>query len=343
MQRVVQEIRRAIGETELDLRGLTVLTEAATGPFAVTAAIAAAGGAKRVLGVGRSTRYGTAQQAFAEVRALADALGVEEGRIEFAEGRPLEWFEAADVVTNSGHVRPLDAEVVARMKPTAVISLMYEGWEWRPEDVDLDACRQRGVAVAGVSERHPAVDVFSYLGPAAVALAEQGGVKLNTRRVLLVCDNPFLAYLEATLVSLDAEVAVVPDLRGCLTLPPCDVVLLALKPQSWLAVGQEEAQRLAAQLPGVPLVQFWGDVDRSATEGLGIRVLPARDPGKGRMGILLSDLGPEPAIRLQTGGLKVGEILSRARLADSGVEAVDAALSRAIASGYGMVVQRTLR
>ena len=44
-------------------------------------------------------------------------------------GRRRPWSPEADVVTNSGHVRPIDAETVAWMKPTAVVPLMYEAWE----------------------------------------------------------------------------------------------------------------------------------------------------------------------------------------------------------------------
>ena len=45
-------------------------------------------------------------------------------------------LEDADIVTNSGHLRPLDEEAVGRMKPGAAIPLMYEAWELRPDDVD---------------------------------------------------------------------------------------------------------------------------------------------------------------------------------------------------------------
>ena len=63
----------------------------------------------------------------------------------------------ADIITNSGHVRPIDAEMIGWMKPTAVIPLMYEAWEFRDADLDLAACQRRGIVVAGTNERHPAI------------------------------------------------------------------------------------------------------------------------------------------------------------------------------------------
>ena len=54
--------------------------------------------------------------------------------------------------------------MVSLMKPTAVVPLMYESWELRHTDVDVAACRRRGLRVAGTNERHPEVAIFEYLG-----------------------------------------------------------------------------------------------------------------------------------------------------------------------------------
>ena len=62
--------------------------------------------------------------------------------------------------------------------------------------------------------------------------------------------------------------------------------------------------------PGAVLVQYWGDVDRAALAAAGVRVWPAEAPGAGHMGVLPSAVGPEPIIRLQAGGLKVGQVLA---------------------------------
>ena len=86
------------------------------------------------------------------------------------------------MVTNSGHVRPIDRRMVGWMKPGSVVPLMYERWELRPGEVDLDACRERGVRVAGTNERHPNVDVFSYLGVQAVKLLVDAGVAVYRSR-----------------------------------------------------------------------------------------------------------------------------------------------------------------
>ena len=90
-----------------------------------------------------------------------------------------------------------------------------------------------------------------------------------------------------------------------------DAVILAdtPSPDRW-NVGHAGAKHTMDELGSFDaLVQVWGDVDRDAMPG--VRCYPRHAPSRGHMGVLLSDLGPEPIIRLQAGGLKVGEVLAR--------------------------------
>jgi hypothetical protein len=89
-----------------------------------------------------------------------------------------------------------------------------------------------------------------------------------------------------------------------------DAVVVALLPRPESRLGEEEAKAIGRRWPGTVVVQFWGDVDREAMQEQGIRCWPKEAPVSGHMGILPSDLGPDPIVRLQAGGLKVGEILS---------------------------------
>lgn len=62
--RVGRLMKAAIETFELDLAGLTVLTEAATGYCALTPVLAAVAGADRVLALARDSRHGTAAEAW---------------------------------------------------------------------------------------------------------------------------------------------------------------------------------------------------------------------------------------------------------------------------------------
>jgi hypothetical protein len=288
-----------------------VLTEAATGAYVVTPVLAAMAGARRVFAMTRPTRYGSVEEVTAATSELARAAECDD-RIEVVTELTPQIIAQADIVTNSGHVRPIDAKFISRMKPTAVIPLMYEAWECRAEDLDLPACRARGIPVAGTNERIPAVDVFSYLGVMAVKLLLDAGVSVYGSRVLLLCDNAFAPYIARGLTGAGAAVEMADGLSGSIGSGPVDAVLVAMQPRKGPVVDADGAATIAARWPGAVLAQYWGDVDRDAVAAAGVPIWPERAPGAGHMAILPSDIGPESIVRLQSGGLKVGEVLLRA-------------------------------
>lgn len=295
---------------ELDLGGATVLTEAATGAYVVTPVIAALGGAGHVHAVTRSTRYGTIQEVMDQTTALADIVGVAD-RITIHDCARPELFAAADVVTNSGHLRPLDAARVAMMRPDAVVPLMFESWEIGQgrTDLDLDAMLARGIRFAGTNERHPCVDVFGDLGHMAGALLLAAGVSVRKSSIALLCDNPFREHVVRGLGAMGAEVVQLDDADA--SVPDVDAVVVAMTPRGGPVVSDDLLQAVRRSNPAVVLAQLWGDVDRDVCAELGIICAPGDPPPAGHMGVLPSVLGPEPVVRLQTGGLRVAAVLRK--------------------------------
>jgi hypothetical protein len=45
----------------------------------------------------------------------------------------------ADVVTNSGHLRPIDRSIISKLPQQCVLALMFETWEFRTSDIDVAA------------------------------------------------------------------------------------------------------------------------------------------------------------------------------------------------------------
>jgi hypothetical protein len=235
------------------------------------------------------------------------------GRITVTTQRRPADISRADVVTNSGHVRPLDQAMVDLMKPTAVVPLMFEAWEAEAgrSDLDIPALRKRGIEVAGTNERHPAVDVFSYLGLMAVKLLLDAGVPAYRSRIALLCDNPFLDFMVRGLTGAGAEVTAAASLGELLAGPKPDALLVSMRPTGGPVLSAAGTAELARRWPGCMVGQYWGDLDRDALAGHGLPVWPAVAPGAGHMGVLPSAVGPDPIVRLQTGGLKVAEVLLR--------------------------------
>lgn len=309
-QRLERLVRAAVAECRLDLTDRVVVTEAATGAYVVTPVLAALAGARRVVAVTRPTRYGTTAEVRTATLELAARVGVADV-IDVVEEITPEHLATADVVTNSGHVRPIDERMAAQLKRGAVVPLMYESWELeaRAADVDIAALRVHGIAFAGTNERHPHVDVFSYLGVMAVWQLAQAGVAVHRSRIALVCDNEFAPYVGLGLTRAGAHVLLRSHVLDLPDSDQFDVVLVAQTPTGGAVIDSAAARRIARCWPGAPVVQFWGDVDRAALAEAGVGFWPPQAPPRGHMGVLPSDIGPEAIVRLQCGGLKVAEVL----------------------------------
>ena len=228
--RLLKLMRAAMDRCRLDLSGTVVLTEAATGAYVATPILAALAGARRVSALARPSRHGSVEEIAVRTMGLARLAGVHE-RIRIVTEKDAADVAQADVVTNSGHVRPIDAEMVGWMKRSAVIPLMYEAWEFRAQDVDLEACSRHGIRVAGTNERHPAVDVFSYLGIMANKLLLDAGIAVYGCKVMLCCDNPFASYIHQGLIQAGASVEGADELAKAAPADDCDVLLVAMQPR----------------------------------------------------------------------------------------------------------------
>lgn len=312
-RRLLRLMRHTIADCRLNLERRYVVTEAATGAYVVTPVLAALAGASHVYAVAQSTRHGTVEQVREQTMSLARLAGVAD-KIEISEEKDPEHLARADIVTNSGHLRPITASDIASMKHSAVLPLMFEAWEIdaRPSDVDLAALRRHGLATAGTNERHPAVDVFAYLPSMAVRQLLDAGLSVYRSRLLLLCDNAFADSMVRGLRGAGADVHL---LESCQALAECgiefspDALIVALTPTGEAVVDAETARMIGERWPGCFVAQFWGDIDRLCLRRSGVPFWPVTAPPAGHMAVLPSDIGPDPIVRLQTGGLKVAEVL----------------------------------
>jgi hypothetical protein len=330
-------LRESVRRCDLDLSDSTVLTEAASGAFVVTPVLAALAGAKQVYALTRPSAHGSVEEIVAATATLAKAVNVD-GRIEILTEKKPDRIAEADIITNSGHVRPIDAAMIGAMKPTAVIPLMYEAWEFRPSDIDLAACRKRQIPVAGTNETHPRIGVFPYLGSLAVDLLFNAEIPVYRSKILLLCNNRFDLFIKKSLLHCGAEV----DLFKTFPEKPAnkryDALLIAMPPKSSPVIGPEETDQIACNFPDATVVQFLGDIDREALKKKNIPYWPPGAPPAGPQGAFISNIGPEPVVYLQTGGLKVGQIMAIIRKKYSGPEGCRRAVEAAAASGYGQVL-----
>src|SRR5215208_1051885 len=102
--RLLTLIQKQISFLQLDLSGLTILTEAASGTYVVTPIIASLAGAERVIALTEDSRYATSDEVITQTRALEAFCDVVTA-VEIHKQRCLDLFSQADIIKNLGFVR----------------------------------------------------------------------------------------------------------------------------------------------------------------------------------------------------------------------------------------------
>lgn len=332
--RVERLLGRLVGDYELDLEGLTVLTEAASGPYLYTPVLAALAGAE-VLALTADSSYASAAEVEQATSRAAAAVGVAE-RLDVAVGRTDELIRRADIVTNSGFVRPIDAAMVSALKDTAVVSLMWETWELRPDELDLDACRARGILVLGTDEGQEPLVLYPYLGFAALKLLFELGLEgYKSRVIVLGGGRSFGAAIRERLAEFgldvawfadeEADAAPYDELAGFFENEGAsyDALLVAEHVVDRMLVGPGgvlPAETIRRVNPSLRVGVVAGNVSAEDLDASEIVYRPERLRPFGYMSYQPADLGPRPVVELYAAGLKVGEAMARARLAGMSIE-----------------------
>jgi hypothetical protein len=312
----------------LELSGLAVFTEAASGAYMPAPILAARAGARRVYAVTRDSRYASAESVIDDTRAAAERWDVG-NVVEVAATRPSEWIADADVFTNSGFVRPIDRVMVERMKPTAVVSLMWETWEFREADLDLDACREQGILVLGTNEARPPCDMTGYSAFLGIKVLFELGLEGYGSRTLLLGGQDTLAVaMERGLVALGVPVTrfgaaggrAYEELEHHFSEHGAeyDALLVAEHADPRLLLGPGgvlEPDAIRRINPALAVGVIAGAVDGEALRASGLHHFPEDVRPFGHMSYQAYALGPRPVLELFAAGLAVGQAMARSRLA----------------------------
>lgn len=315
--RVKRLIESAISDFSLDLKGISVLTEAASGPFVVTPLIAALSNAKQVIACTKDSDYGLANEVKKYTEDWARKLGVADC-INVTSQPAYTYAYSVDLVTNLGFVRPINERFVSLLPTNAASALMWETWELRNEDIDLVACQKRGIPVLGTCETHPRLQIFRYVGLVVLKLLLEANIEVFKSKVLLIGSG-----------QLGLETKHVLQSNGCnlIHLDPCEnwdnndqniaryikeidaVVLVEHKARFSLLGGEMGLPLEWFEDNGAVIVHLCGSIDYGGLEKRSINKIPVRKIKPGYMTVTTDYVGPKPVIDLHTAGLKTGEAL----------------------------------
>lgn len=326
-RRTLRLAERAITARRLDLSGLRVLTEAAVGYRRLTPVIAALAGAAEVYAVGRDSAGASRRDAEAQTGWLAGVAGVQE-RIRFFPTRLQAPLHTVDVITDLPGVRPVDESIVRNLTSGAVVTLMRGTAAWRTTDVDVGACRRGGIPVAGLDE--DAVGLYRWTALTAVHGLLGLGIEIAGATLAVAGDGPAYAHVVRALAQLQARILVAtPDNAGRVALfggekigadlgdetargrlAEAEALLVCPGEPGRRVIGpgaEIDATGLAKLAPHLAVLCLEGEIDRRGLAAAGLTVWPADGPAAP------FDLLPQAVVELHAAGLKVGEVMARAR------------------------------
>lgn len=325
-ERCARIIEEAIDKIELDLEGLTVFTEAATGGFAATAALATAAAAERVYALAGTSTYGSVSDARAHTERLTNLVG-DGSRLVFPEEKESEALGETDVLTNTGFVRPIDATVAEPLNSTAAVPLMYEPWEFREGDMDIEALWARDIPVMGTDESDPRVRTQEYLSSLAAKLALECDLEISQGVFVVVGGGQMAASASEGLRSLGGSVTRIDpsDIRPSEdgsslipkeTLESLDAIMVVDHRTDKFVIGKNgilDPFWLSECAPGTVVIHICGLVDSAAMDETGLRFVPDEPAPRGSMSFTTSYIGPRPIVDLHAAGLSIGADLANLR------------------------------
>jgi len=312
-------IPSAIDDMQIDLSGLTVLTEAASEYFACTALTAALAGADHVYAITKDSRYGSAEDVITYNKQLSKFFGVEK-KITYSNNAPHKFAAQAQIVTNLGFLRPINKELIGLLPDDASIPLMWESWELRETDIDLKATKEKGIPIAGTKEDHPRLKTMNHLADVAKKLIEESDNSLE-KNIAVIGSYPFGKAIANGLNKAGARADLNPS-----DYTNHSLIVIAENIKSDIAI---EINALSKE---TVLIHIAGHLDYEAIKRKGVKKHPDLEVPPHHMTVTTAYAGPKPVVDLHAAGLKVGEILSRSMRLDKDPEN---AVRKAVESGYG--------
>ena len=312
--RALRQIRTSIAKLQLDLSDQVVLTELGSNNYLLLPLIALLAKAKEVIVWTRDCDYFKAAEVIDDFNHLLRQTQYK-GEITIrVNERPIDDIGRADIITNSGMLRPLNADFLQHLKTDAVIPLMFEAWELRAQDIDIHYCKDNGIKVAGTWENHPDLGIFHAVGHLAVKLALEAGYEVYQNAIYVWSDDPFGDETTNAFKAFGAKNVVLGnDVEQLMALAPnLDFVYICdydEKRSYFGCKGLFDLENLVKLNPSIGFVHMFGDVDPHYAKSLGIETYPFK-PGKAEiMSETLAYLGSDLVVNLQTAGLKVAQCM----------------------------------
>ena len=304
-------IKNLAEKLDLNLDRIKIITEAASDYYMCTSLLALYSGGE-VIAYGKDTLYGKFEEITSRINYLANELGCT-NKITFTNQKNDASFCNADLITNSGMLRPIDASFLRHVGNQTVISYMCENWEVRSGDVDLEYCEDKRIPVYFSDENDPRIPVFHFCGELAVKLCQEAGVNMNDSNIVVLSSDRFGSVIAEAILQQGGSVTLLKkaeyhkikhvNFHSIIVAEYCssNTIIGEDIPIDWIEKSE------------TTIVQFAGRNNSELIKSKNLKLYPDEQLIPNKMCRTLSYLGPLPVVTLQAIGLKVGQSAVEAR------------------------------
>lgn len=308
---MIKKIIDSISKFELDLSGKVILTEAATGNYVVTPVIAALAGAK-VYAYTCNSKYGTVDDVKEQTYVLAKSLEVKNRITIISEMGEIN-FSDIDVVTNTGFLRPIDRQFVNRLNNKCVIPLMWEPWEYRPEELDIEACAEKGIKVYGTNESDSRLGTMDYIGLIALYWLLEKKMSPFSARILIIGSEKFVEPIKQVLSKNNYNFKVCVRNNKPVNLDEFNCIIIAEYDTDKVVIGVESEFIHNSEVSNQLIIHISGNINLTDYSNC-IPNTPAKFP---YMSFTTDFIDNKAVIDLHTAGFKVAEGMMHANSLNS--------------------------
>lgn len=318
-------INKSIRIFELNLKDLIIYTELGSDDYMYTPIIAALANAKKVYARIKDSHFGSKNDLVVKFNNLK-TFYKNSANIQIVEGN--KGIEEADIILNSGFVRPINKEKIDLMKKTAVIPLMWETWEFRPNEIDFIYARKKEKLILGTYEDF----LYTNNGFLITKLLFEENLGVYKDNILVVSSGrigkSISTFFKNTLVKHDRVVfdknfseqesqSIITAEEAMKKISSYDAIIIAEHNHNVDLLsnnGVFNCSKIKSKNPFIKIIHVCGNIDIDDVKKFELYISPLKIAPFGHMSVGAAHLDSHAVLELNTAGLRVGEIMSRNRL-----------------------------
>jgi hypothetical protein len=311
-RRAIKIIQEQIEWLKLDLSRQVVLTEIGSNAYLYLPIIAAKAGAKKVYAVTFDSEYGKADNLKNECLSVAKKMSVADTIQVYTNHIPFHVLSQITILTNSGFLRPINQSILKHCNSNLVIPLMFEAWELRSYDIDIQYCKSHNIKVAGVNEKHERVDAFNYVGMLALKLAFEAGFEVYRNNIFVWSNDDFGRVCTKAFQNAGARNVFQNNSIKQLydKLPNIDFIFICSydeEKEYFSENGLFDVEYFLKKNKSPAIIHLYGNIDYDFLSKKGFLVYPPQNGKPKVMSKTLAYLGLQPVLSLHAAGLRTAQ------------------------------------